>query len=492
MVGLTKVVRLQRSNGVIIQNCDVYIGRQINQGGWNLEGSKWANAFIIGSSGVPDVVTAIFKYWEWIHSREPLPPGSPKYIGKPEDLRNRISEIVDRVMGCWCKGKKENPDEYCHGDVLLFLAEGHMTSGLQKVLQLMGTPNVSVTNQMPSYSSPRVDVNRLRSMLLGVFLGDALGAPHEFGYNSSVAYTGELIHQTRFISQYQGTRYLVVGQVTDDSEMTLALGRSIITNRGYVKEEVIQSYLQWANSGNVMIGRNTRSLFKSGKTLKSYHKNYQAAFSTLESRATAQSNGALMRSTPLACLWTNDPVIEDAGLTNPSKVAVDAELTYVTALRLALIGTDTQTIWTTIKSITQTNEVKELLDDIEQGVIRDLGNIDGQKRKGWVLNTLYAAYHCLYRIVTDPHKDLTSIFANSMKWVITQPNTDTDTNAAVTGGLIGAIVGWEQLIKDETTIRNLSVILNADTTKGDYPRPKEYGLSDIETLVQQLTVLSGI
>jgi ADP-ribosyl-[dinitrogen reductase] hydrolase len=285
---------------------------------------------------------------------------------------------------------------------------------------------------------------------------------------------------------------MVVAQLSDDSEMTLALARSIVSNRGYVKEQVIQSYLQWANAGNVMIGRNTRSLFKSGKTLKSYYKNYDQAFSTLENRATAQSNGALMRSTPLACLWSNDPVIEDAGLTNPSKIAVDAELTYVTALRLALMGTDCTTIWNTIKTITQTNEVKELLNDIEQGVNRDLGNINGQKRKGWVLNTLYAAYYCLYKIVTNPGADLTLTFANSMKWVITQPNTDTDTNAAVTGGLIGAIVGWEQLIKDETTIKNISSILNADTTKCDFPRPKEYGLSDIETLVQQLTVLSGI
>ena len=123
---------------------------------------------------------------------------------------------------------------------------------------------------------------------------------------------------------------------------------------------------------------------------------------------------------------------------------------------------------------------------------RDLGNINGQKRKGWVLNTLYTAYYCLYKIVIDPSVDLTSIFATSMKWVITQPDTDTDTNAAVTGGLIGAIIGWEQLIQDSTTIKNISSILNTDTAAGDYPRPKEYGLSDIETLVQQLTLLSGI
>ncbi len=158
-----------------------------------------------------------------------------------------------------------------------------MSPSLQKVLttpSLAGTlgsraaPDTQSRSPIPietperggPTSVPRVDVNRVRSMLMGVFLGDALGVPHEFHYNSSLVYTGKLQYKTRFISQYTGTRYLAVGQISDDGEMTLALARSLIANNGYVKEEVIKSYLRWANSGRGFMGVNTRNLFKHGKT----------------------------------------------------------------------------------------------------------------------------------------------------------------------------------------------------------------------------------
>jgi hypothetical protein len=36
----TKVVKLKRKNGIIIQDCDVYIGRSCFMGGWKLQKSK--------------------------------------------------------------------------------------------------------------------------------------------------------------------------------------------------------------------------------------------------------------------------------------------------------------------------------------------------------------------------------------------------------------------------------------------------------------------
>ena len=37
--GKTCVVHLKRKNGKVIQNCDIYIGRQCNMGGWHLSSS---------------------------------------------------------------------------------------------------------------------------------------------------------------------------------------------------------------------------------------------------------------------------------------------------------------------------------------------------------------------------------------------------------------------------------------------------------------------
>lgn len=501
--GRTLVVRIQRRQGVVIVGCDVYIGRRYTLGGWDLPGSKWTNPFKVGMPGIPDVASAVLKYWPWIHGREPSPPDIPDYIGQPTDLWRCFHEIQNRVKGCWCKGKSDNPGDYCHGDVLCFLADGYMSPSLQKVLttpSLAGTQGSHAAPDTQSHSPipietperggptsvPRVDVNRVRSMLMGVFLGDALGVPHEFHYNSSLVYTGKLQYKTRFISQYTGTRYLAVGQISDDGEMTLALARSLIANNGYVKEEVIKSYLRWANSGRGFMGVNTRNLFKHGKTLQSYYKNYENVFPTAEKRAASQSNGSLMRCSPLACLWSNDAVIQDVELTNPSKIVADAELTYVTALRYSLLGVECQEVWTRIKSIAQTPEVQKIYEDIQNGVPRDLSD----NKKGWVLNSLYAAYFCFYNILM-PTDSIESVFPQCLKWVITQPNTDTDTNAAITGALIGAAIGWEALITEPGTVENISILLNSDSTRGDFPRSADYTLGDFETVVRQLTDLSA-
>lgn len=54
---------------------------------------------------------------------------------------------------------------------------------------------------------------------------------------------------------------------------------------------------------------------------------------------------------------------------------------------------------------------------------------------------------------------------------------DTDTNAAITGALLGAYYGITKIEENEITKENIKTILNCDTTKGDIIRPKEYTLN---------------
>lgn len=88
-----RVVRLKRSKGIVVQGCDVYIGRRCSLGGWDLKGGKWANPFSVKSSGSVQAAVDAF--------------GS--YISEKEDLH----ELNGKVLGCWCK---PGP---CHGDVLV-------------------------------------------------------------------------------------------------------------------------------------------------------------------------------------------------------------------------------------------------------------------------------------------------------------------------------------------------------------------------------------
>lgn len=319
-------------------------------------------------------------------------------------------------------------------------------------------------------TKPVVSLDKIRGMFMGVFLGDALGAPHEFRANAKTPYTGFLEQRAFTISRFHGKKELVPGQVTDDSEMTLALLRTLIKDHGYNKENVILSYLKWANSGGWMMGRNTRELFRGVTTLKGYNNRINKVLA-LNPNERSQSNGALMRCSPLALLWDNMSVIEDVKITNPNAVCMDCNLIYVTALRLALLGFDGPNIFNQIKSIAQTNEVKSVLFQVEQREIRNI-----VQNKGWCLHALW----CAMVAITSFDN-----YANAMEWVISsQPGSDTDTNASISGALIGAILGFNAMQDESKTSKNINILLQVDATTSPTSRPLEYNPKDFYTLTE--------
>lgn len=89
------VVQLKRRKGVVVQDCDVYIGRRMTMGGWNLPQSDWANPFK-GATACPE-------YEAWIRTQP--------------QLLARLSELSGKCLGCWCVDKPQP----CHGQVLVKL-----------------------------------------------------------------------------------------------------------------------------------------------------------------------------------------------------------------------------------------------------------------------------------------------------------------------------------------------------------------------------------
>ncbi|KAJ3217357.1 hypothetical protein HDU67_008059 [Dinochytrium kinnereticum] len=100
----TRVVCLKRSQGKVVQSCDVYIGRAMYRGGWALPKSVWFNPFSVNVLGREK---AIEKFEAYL-TQERL------------DLMQRLHELRGRVLGCWCK---KEPGTACHGDVLKRLAD---------------------------------------------------------------------------------------------------------------------------------------------------------------------------------------------------------------------------------------------------------------------------------------------------------------------------------------------------------------------------------
>lgn len=98
----TEVVRIRRKKtGEIVQDCDVYIGRKMTMGGWNLPQSKWANPFPVKKEA--ERADALRKYEEWIRTQP--------------QLMASLEELHGKRLGCWCKPKA------CHGDILVRLME---------------------------------------------------------------------------------------------------------------------------------------------------------------------------------------------------------------------------------------------------------------------------------------------------------------------------------------------------------------------------------
>jgi ADP-ribosylglycohydrolase len=321
-----------------------------------------------------------------------------------------------------------------------------------------------------------ITLDRVRGMFIGAFLGDALGAPHEFKGSGHLIYTGKLEHVTIMNTQFQGQKHLAIGQVTDDSEMSLALLRTLIQDRGYNRDHVIMAYLDWANSGGWMMGKNTRALLKGVKTIKGYQ-NRMAKILALPLDERSQSNGTLMRCSPLALIWDNNSVIEDVNLTNPHPVNLDCGLVYVSALRLALQGVGGQTIYQMIKTLAQTDAVKEIFIQVEQRTPRDI-----KEKKGWCLHALWCTLTCIYYNLN---------YEDGMNWIISsQPGSDTDTNACIAGALLGAIAGFETLRSNPITASNIDLIIGRDPATGPTPRPSKYSLHDFYALTEAAHALT--
>lgn len=103
-----KVVRIRRQGGVIVQDCDVYIGRRQTQGGWNLKESVWAN-----KNGIDDAKGITREKCIAMYENDLR----EKMRAEPEVWIPRILELEGKTLGCYCKEKGR--EVACHGDVIV-------------------------------------------------------------------------------------------------------------------------------------------------------------------------------------------------------------------------------------------------------------------------------------------------------------------------------------------------------------------------------------
>lgn len=96
--------------------------------------------------------------------------------------------------------------------------------------------------------------DRALASFLGLAIGDALGASVEF------MTAGEIRHQHGVLKDIVGGGWLHIkaGRVTDDTEMALALARSLARRRGLDLPDLCEEFARWLKSGPIDVGNTCR------------------------------------------------------------------------------------------------------------------------------------------------------------------------------------------------------------------------------------------
>ena len=173
--------------------------------------------------------------------------------------------------------------------------------------------------------------NRAMAAFLGFAIGDALGATVEFMTK------GEIAAEYGVHREIVGGGWLRLkpGEVTDDTQMALALGRSIIRHGNLDTRDVCEEFAAWLKTGPVDVGNTCR------RGIRRYieHGTVEGSFSDGDA-----GNGAAMRVLPLALATFGDPAKAQAWspaqarITHHHPLSDDACLTLISMVHSLLDG----------------------------------------------------------------------------------------------------------------------------------------------------------
>jgi ADP-ribosyl-[dinitrogen reductase] hydrolase len=148
--------------------------------------------------------------------------------------------------------------------------------------------------QVNSESAPLTCEQRATGAYVGLATGDALGATTEF-------LTPREIKEKYGVHEKiigGGWLRLKAGQVTDDTEMSLALGRSILAHHGVEAGAVSEAFSEWMRKKPIDIGNTVR------RGIVHYRHSGETSVAVNEFDA---GNGACMRSLPIALFYCEAP-----------------------------------------------------------------------------------------------------------------------------------------------------------------------------------------
>ena len=281
----------------------------------------------------------------------------------------------------------------------------------------------------------------IKSALFGVAVGDALGVPVEFKSRQEIS-RNPVTDMTGY-----GSYDLPPGTWSDDSSLTFCLAEAL--TQGFDVKLIGQYFVSWHREafwtaqGEVFdIGNATRA------AIDRLANGTPSAMAGLSDEA-SNGNGSLMRILPLMFYLSGKPLTERFELTRQVSSITHAHIRSVIACfyylefaRQILEGKAKFEIYRDLQRVVSEHLSALLIDPAEVVVFDrllkyDIHRLTGSeiRSSGYVIDTLEAAVWCL--LTTDSYPEAVLRAVNL--------GQDTDTTAAVTGGLAGLLYGYDAI-----------------------------------------------
>jgi len=277
--------------------------------------------------------------------------------------------------------------------------------------------------------------------LVGLAIGDALGAPFEKPFSKSHIVDQDLLTwKGEYRDSRGGFHDQEAGEWTDDTQMSLALAGALVKRRGFDPVTVAQFYLAWFQSVDCRgIGGTTK------KALETFAREGNPETCGVVG---SEGNGTAMRATPIGMYYCHRPLDEgmavarrDAQLTHRSLEAEEGSAAVAGMVALLCRRDCTYSklnAFTEVISKLRSSQIKDLLNRLAvEAVTEPRVNLPTLLleigTKGHVLQTVPAAFACF--LLTDTYEEaiVSAIRAGG----------DTDTTAAIAGSFAGAFYRYK-------------------------------------------------
>jgi ADP-ribosyl-[dinitrogen reductase] hydrolase len=257
--------------------------------------------------------------------------------------------------------------------------------------------------------------DRALGAYLGLAIGDALGATVEF------MTPGEIAAQYRVHRQIVGGGWLQLkaGQVTDDTQMSLALGGALLAQRGWDLRAGADALVTWIRSRPVDIGNTCR------RGIRRYMLDGSVSAEPAQDSA---GNGAAMRNLPIVLATLGDAAacdqfsVEQAHITHHHALSDAATLSLARMTRILLEGDGRAACREAALELVQ--EHAEFRFDPWPG-----------RSSGYIVDTVQTVFDAFFR---------TESFEECLIDVVNRGG-DADTTGALAGQLAGALYGVQAI-----------------------------------------------